>query len=114
MLNDSERCSMKTAVEEMMIWYEMHRLQERYVSLIDTDRLEEWPDLMLHMRGFGEKSMRPLPLAPRSSLRSGSAWRGTWPKQPGSTTDRLHSCAFQPPWRNAPPTEIAGGILQRA
>jgi anthranilate 1,2-dioxygenase small subunit len=36
---------MKATVEEMMLWYEMHRLQERYVSLIDTDRLEEWPGL---------------------------------------------------------------------
>jgi anthranilate 1,2-dioxygenase small subunit len=36
---------MKTTIEDMMLWYEMHRLQELYVSLIDTDRLEEWPDL---------------------------------------------------------------------
>jgi anthranilate 1,2-dioxygenase small subunit len=36
---------MKTTIEEMMLWYEMHGLQERYVSVIDTDRLEEWPDL---------------------------------------------------------------------
>jgi anthranilate 1,2-dioxygenase small subunit len=28
-----------------MLWYSLYRLQERYVSLIDTDRLEEWPDL---------------------------------------------------------------------
>jgi len=36
---------MKTKLEEMILWYELHRLQERYVSVIDTDRLEEWPDL---------------------------------------------------------------------
>jgi anthranilate 1,2-dioxygenase small subunit len=36
---------MKTPLEEIMLWYELHRLQERYVSVIDTDRLEEWPDL---------------------------------------------------------------------
>jgi anthranilate 1,2-dioxygenase small subunit len=36
---------MKTTIEQMMLWHEMHRLQERYVSVIDTDRLEEWPDL---------------------------------------------------------------------
>lgn len=36
---------MKTTVEEMMLWYEMYRLQERYVSMIDADRLEEWPGL---------------------------------------------------------------------
>ncbi len=35
---------MKTTIEDMMLWYEMYRLQERYVSVIDTD-LEEWPDL---------------------------------------------------------------------
>jgi anthranilate 1,2-dioxygenase small subunit len=36
---------MKTTVEEIMLWYELQRLQERYVSVIDTDRLEEWPGL---------------------------------------------------------------------
>jgi anthranilate 1,2-dioxygenase small subunit len=28
----------------MILWYELHRLQERYVSVIDADRLEEWPN----------------------------------------------------------------------
>src|ERR1700694_628993 len=28
-----------------MLWYELHRLQERYISIIDTDRLEELPEL---------------------------------------------------------------------
>jgi anthranilate 1,2-dioxygenase small subunit len=32
-------------IQEMMLWYELHRLQERYVNVIDTDRLEQWPDL---------------------------------------------------------------------
>jgi anthranilate 1,2-dioxygenase small subunit len=36
---------MKTTMEELVLWYELQRLQERYVSVIDTDRLEEWPDL---------------------------------------------------------------------
>jgi len=36
---------MKKTIEEMTLWYELHQLQERYVSVIDTDRLEEWPDL---------------------------------------------------------------------
>jgi anthranilate 1,2-dioxygenase small subunit len=36
---------MNTTTEEMALWYEMHRLQERYVGTIDADRLEEWPDL---------------------------------------------------------------------
>jgi anthranilate 1,2-dioxygenase small subunit len=35
----------KTTIEEIILWYELHRLQERYVSIIDTDRLEEWPDM---------------------------------------------------------------------
>jgi anthranilate 1,2-dioxygenase small subunit len=32
----------ETTIQEMMLWYELHQLQERYVSVIDTDRLEEW------------------------------------------------------------------------
>jgi len=36
---------MKTTIEQMMLWYEMQQLQERYVSVIDADRLEEWPGL---------------------------------------------------------------------
>ena len=34
---------MKTKLEEMILWYELHRLQERF-SVIDADRLEEWPN----------------------------------------------------------------------
>ncbi len=30
---------------EMILWYELHRLQERYVGTIDSDHLEEWPNL---------------------------------------------------------------------
>jgi anthranilate 1,2-dioxygenase small subunit len=36
---------MNTITVEMTLWYEMHRLQERYVGTSDADRLEEWPDL---------------------------------------------------------------------
>jgi anthranilate 1,2-dioxygenase small subunit len=36
---------METTIQKMMLWYDLHRLQEHYVSIIDTDRLEEWPDL---------------------------------------------------------------------
>ena len=36
---------METTIEEMIFWYDLHRLQERYVSVIDSDRLEEWPEL---------------------------------------------------------------------
>jgi anthranilate 1,2-dioxygenase small subunit len=32
-------------IAEIILWYDLHRLQEHYVSVIDTDRLEEWPDL---------------------------------------------------------------------
>jgi anthranilate 1,2-dioxygenase small subunit len=35
----------ETTLHEIVLWYELHRLQEHYVSVIDTDRLEEWPDL---------------------------------------------------------------------
>jgi hypothetical protein len=31
---------MDTTLQELMLWYELHRLQERYISIIDTDRLE--------------------------------------------------------------------------
>jgi len=34
-----------TIAADLLLWYELHRLQERYVSIIDCDHLEEWPDL---------------------------------------------------------------------
>jgi anthranilate 1,2-dioxygenase small subunit len=40
-----EDSSVETTIQEMMLWYDLHRLQERYISVIDSDRLEEWPDL---------------------------------------------------------------------
>jgi len=33
--------------QELALWYSLHRLQERYISIIDTDRLEEWPELFM-------------------------------------------------------------------
>lgn len=36
---------METTIQEMMFWYELHRLQERYVGVLDRDLLEEWPNL---------------------------------------------------------------------
>lgn len=36
---------METTIAEIILWYDLHRLQEEYVGLIDTDRLEEWPEL---------------------------------------------------------------------
>jgi anthranilate 1,2-dioxygenase small subunit len=35
----------ETSMEDVMLWFDLHRLQELYVSLIDSDRLEEWPEL---------------------------------------------------------------------
>ena len=35
----------ETTIKEVMLWYDLHRLQERYVSVIDSDHLEEWPEL---------------------------------------------------------------------
>jgi anthranilate 1,2-dioxygenase small subunit len=32
-------------IREMLLWCELQRLQDAYISLIDDDRLEEWPDL---------------------------------------------------------------------
>lgn len=34
-----------TTQDTMLLWFELHQLQERYVALLDSDRLEEWPDL---------------------------------------------------------------------
>jgi anthranilate 1,2-dioxygenase small subunit len=36
---------MKTTMEEIILWYELQRLQELYLSVIDTDRLEQWAEL---------------------------------------------------------------------
>jgi anthranilate 1,2-dioxygenase small subunit len=44
-LADWESLLMETTIQEIILWYDLHRLQERYVSVIDTDRLEEWPGL---------------------------------------------------------------------
>jgi anthranilate 1,2-dioxygenase small subunit len=35
----------ETTIEDVTLWYELHRLQERYITVIDSDRLEEWPEL---------------------------------------------------------------------
>ena len=32
-------------IARMLLWYEMQRLQDRYIATLDDDRLEEWPDL---------------------------------------------------------------------
>ena len=34
-----------TTQDTLLLWFELHQLQERYVALLDSDRLEEWPDL---------------------------------------------------------------------
>jgi anthranilate 1,2-dioxygenase small subunit len=45
MFAEGEDRYVETKIAEMILWYDLHRLQERYISVIDTDRLEEWPDL---------------------------------------------------------------------
>jgi anthranilate 1,2-dioxygenase small subunit len=45
MLADRESLLVEITIQEIILWYDLHRLQERYVSVIDTDRLEEWPEL---------------------------------------------------------------------
>jgi anthranilate 1,2-dioxygenase small subunit len=42
---DGEGLLMETTIADVILWYDLHRLQEGYVSVIDTNRLEEWPDL---------------------------------------------------------------------
>ena len=32
-------------MEDLQLWFEISRLQDRYLSTLDNDRLEEWPDL---------------------------------------------------------------------
>ena len=44
-VSNSKSSLAEAANHELVLWYSLHRLQERYVSVIDTDRLEEWPDL---------------------------------------------------------------------
>ena len=34
-------------MEKMLLWFEMHSLQERYVSVLDNDQLEDWPTLTI-------------------------------------------------------------------
>ena len=34
-------------MEKMLLWFEMHSLQERYVSVLDNDQLEAWPTLFV-------------------------------------------------------------------
>lgn len=43
--NSKNSRTQETANQELMLWYALHRLQERYVAVIDSDRLEQWPDL---------------------------------------------------------------------
>jgi len=45
MPTDGESLLEETTIADLILWHDLHRLQERYVSVIDSDRLEEWPDL---------------------------------------------------------------------
>ena len=42
---DGESLLVETTVADVVLWHDLHRLQDRYVSVIDSDRLEEWPEL---------------------------------------------------------------------
>ena len=44
---------MAATLDDLLLWFEMHSLQERYVSLLDNDRLEAWPELFVE-DGFYE------------------------------------------------------------
>jgi anthranilate 1,2-dioxygenase small subunit len=43
--HDHKSLLAETTIADLILWYDLHRLQERYVSTIDCDRLEEWPNL---------------------------------------------------------------------
>lgn len=36
-----------TSLERMTLWFELNDLQEAYVSVLDNDRLEDWPALFV-------------------------------------------------------------------
>lgn len=31
-------------MEQMILWFELHQLQQQYISVLDNDRLEQWAD----------------------------------------------------------------------
>ena len=45
MFVDWESMLDETTSQDMKLWFHVQRLQERYISALDTDRLEEWPEL---------------------------------------------------------------------
>ena len=45
MPTDGESLLVETTIADLILWHDLHRLQECYVSVIDSGRLEEWPDL---------------------------------------------------------------------
>jgi anthranilate 1,2-dioxygenase small subunit len=45
MIADWEDLLVETTIQEIVQWHDLQRLQERYVTVIDADRLEEWPEL---------------------------------------------------------------------
>ena len=34
-----------TSLDQMLLWFELYSLQERYISVLDNDQLETWPEL---------------------------------------------------------------------
>ena len=101
---------MKTPLEEIMLWYELHRLQERYVSVIDTDRLEAWPDFFcddgLYRITTAENVAHPAsclgtPLANGVEFRN-AAWEQIDacpdPRLPIDTSNAIGSRSAHAPW----------------
>lgn len=40
-------------MEELQLWFEINRLQSRYLNVLDNNQLESWPDLFIE-NGFYE------------------------------------------------------------
>ncbi|MEO6917680.1 MAG: anthranilate 1,2-dioxygenase small subunit AndAd [Collimonas sp.] len=38
---------MENSMEKMLLWFELHQLQEAYVHALDNDRLEDWPEFFI-------------------------------------------------------------------
>jgi anthranilate 1,2-dioxygenase small subunit len=37
----------ETTIADIVLYHDLQRLQEHYINVIDSDRLEEWPDLFI-------------------------------------------------------------------
>jgi anthranilate 1,2-dioxygenase small subunit len=45
MLANWESLLIEATLQEVILWYDLHRLQEHYVSILDSGHFEEWPSL---------------------------------------------------------------------